>query len=458
MANILLKERSTDIPISVGKNWVYKFVKRHQQLQSRFTRKLHYQRAQCEDPTTIQAWFNLIQQKVDQYGIQEEDIFNFDETGFAMGIASTTRVITQAEKVALPKLVQPGNREWVTVFETISSAGRVLPSMIIFKGKTHRSNWFHDIDLPSEWVIATSANGWTTDELGFEWLQQIFDPYSRAQIKGSHRLLILDGHSSHLTPQFDRYCTEQNIVPLRMPPHASHLLQPLDVGCFSVLKSAYGKQAEERMRLGINHIDKPDFLRAYMIARNSTYTVDSIQSGFRATGIHPFNPSKVLSQLHLVVNTYTPPESRPSSQSSQWSPKTPYTLRELHHQARTIQQGLKRRITSPPSPTENALGQLIKGCQMAIHNAALLAHENEELRLANGMQRRKRARITTSISQGGVITIQQGQELVMHPENVETIVEAQPTIQPTTRAPRQCSGYGSFSHTARTCNTLYGGN
>lgn len=211
MANILLEDRATDSPIVVGKNWVYRFVKRHEQLQSRYTRRLHYQRAQCEDPVKIGEWFDLIKRTVERHGIQEEDIYNFDETGFAMGIASTTRVITQAQKVARPKLVQPGNREWVTVVETICSAGWVLPAMVIFKGKTHRTNWFQNTNLPPEWLIATSSNGWTTDEIGFEWLQRIFEPYSRPRTRGSHRLLILDGHSSHLTPQFDRYCTENNM-------------------------------------------------------------------------------------------------------------------------------------------------------------------------------------------------------------------------------------------------------
>ena len=455
MANILLKDRATDSPTVVGKNWVYRFVKRHQQLQSRYTRRLHYQRAQCEDPFKIGEWFDLIKRTVERHGIQEEDIYNFDETGFSIGIASTTRVITQAQKVARPKLVQPGNREWVTVVETICSAGRVLPVMVIFKGKTHRTNWFQNTNLPPEWLIATSLNGWTTDEIGFEWLQRIFEPFSRPLTRGSHRLLILDGHSSHLTPQFDRYCTEHNIVPLCMPPHSSHLLQPLDVGCFSVLKSAYGRQVEERMKVGINHIDKTDFLRAYIVAHNSTFTVANIQSGFRATGIQPFNPYRVLTQLHMVVNTSTPPESRPSSHSSAWSPKTPHTLRELNHQARTIERGLKRRTASPPSPTKEALGQLIKGCQMAIHNAALLAHENEALRVANGIQKQKRAKTPASVSQGGVLTVQQGLNLVQEHDQMEFMVEAPVAVQPKKKAAPRCSACSSLEHTARTCSILH---
>lgn len=44
---------------------------------------------------------------------------------------------------------------------------------------------------------------------------------------------------------------------------------------------------------------------------------------------------------------------------------------------------------SPPSPTNQALNQLLKGYQMAMHNAALLAKEVKELRAANEKKKRK---------------------------------------------------------------------
>lgn len=48
-----------------------------------------------------------------------------------------------------------------------------------------------------------------------------------------------------------------------MPPaHASHILQPLDIGCFSVSKKAYGGLIGEEMRNGVNSIDKDDTFRS----------------------------------------------------------------------------------------------------------------------------------------------------------------------------------------------------
>jgi hypothetical protein len=64
------------------------------------------------------------------------------------------------------------------------------------------------------WQIEVSNNGWTTDEIGLRRIQNLFIPSTNSRVRGRYRLLILDGHGSHLTPQFDRICAENDIIPL----------------------------------------------------------------------------------------------------------------------------------------------------------------------------------------------------------------------------------------------------
>ena len=154
-----------------------------------------------------------------------------------MGVISTAKVVTAAEK-ARTDSIQPGNREWVTVIESVQSTGHILPPLIIFKGVMHHQSWYES--LPSDWRIGVSENGWTTDEIGLIWLKEHFDPYTQGRTVGKYRLLILDGHGSHVTAEFDQYCQQNHIIVLCMPPYSSYLLQPLDVSCFSVLKKSYG--------------------------------------------------------------------------------------------------------------------------------------------------------------------------------------------------------------------------
>ena len=51
-----------------------------------------------------------------------------------------------------------------------------------------------------------------------------------------------------------------------MPLHSSHLLQPLDVRCFSVLKQSYSKEIEKLIRNHIHYITKPNFFLAFYVA------------------------------------------------------------------------------------------------------------------------------------------------------------------------------------------------
>ena len=104
----------------------------------------------------------------------------------------------------------------------------------------HLESWYRENPFPSDWVIAVSENGWTTNELGLEWIKH-FEKHSRSRTIGVKRLLILDGHESHHSDGFEQFCKENDIVTLYIPPHSSYLLQPLDVRYFRLLKIAYGK-------------------------------------------------------------------------------------------------------------------------------------------------------------------------------------------------------------------------
>jgi hypothetical protein len=75
-----------------------------------------------------------VRNTVGKYGIVESDIYNFDETGFMMGIISTGMVVTSSERRGRPRTAQPGGREWVTVIQGVNSQGWTIPPFIIVAG------------------------------------------------------------------------------------------------------------------------------------------------------------------------------------------------------------------------------------------------------------------------------------------------------------------------------------
>jgi hypothetical protein len=76
---------------------------------------------------------------ITKFGVYKDDIHNFDETGFQIGVIGTMKVVTGSERRTRPQLVQLGDREWVTVIQAICSTGYATPPFIIYKGRVHIS-------------------------------------------------------------------------------------------------------------------------------------------------------------------------------------------------------------------------------------------------------------------------------------------------------------------------------
>ena len=237
-------------------------------------------------------------------------------------------MVTASERRLKPLGVQPGDREWATLIAAINAKGWVVPPFFIFKAKHHDQAWYHN---PKDWRIGVSGNGWTTNELGLAWLQH-FIQHTEARTVGSHRLLILDGHESHKSLAFQDLCEGSKIITLCMPPHSSHILQPLDVGCFAPLKQAYKKEINVLADSHINHIDKKAFLAAFAQVFEKAFSKGNITSSFRATGLVPDNPEVVLSKLEVKPRTPTPPAPGPTP----WQPKTPSSAWEIEAQTTLI--------------------------------------------------------------------------------------------------------------------------
>ena len=95
MADQLLKSRGAQL---TGTRWAHRFVKRHPDLKTCINRAYDYQRALCEDPKIIKPWFSLVENMRAKYGIEDSDFYNFDETGFMMGMIRSKTVLTRSER------------------------------------------------------------------------------------------------------------------------------------------------------------------------------------------------------------------------------------------------------------------------------------------------------------------------------------------------------------------------
>jgi hypothetical protein len=254
-----------------------------------------------------------------------------------MGKITASIMVTSAEKRERAKKLQQGNREWVSVIQAICADGWAIPPVMVFAGKYHLSNWYQDSTIPREWAIATSPNEWTTNEISVEFIRY-FEKHTRGRKQGTYRLLVLNGHESHHSADFEAVCKEHNIITLCMPPHSSHLLQPLDIALFGPLKRAYGKQVENMMRTSLTRVFKENFIPAF---KNAFFQV------FGQKSQTPHNPTEARSQSTFLKN------------------------RIAKHQG------------SSPTSIYATIDHLEKGTKMIMHKLALQDAELKLLREAN---------------------------------------------------------------------------
>lgn len=214
MAMELLRSNQQDDDLRV--NWIQRFLHRHTKLNSVFSQALNKERAATHNEDLINGWFSLYSKVLEDYDLQPSDIYNMNEKGFAMRIAGKCRVICSREQRVI--MTQDGNRKWVSLIECVSSDRVVLRAWFIFKGKVHQKAWFNALKNVNDDVvgakksrIAVSDNEWINNDIGLGWLQKCFEPKTAKRQQGKFRLLIIDGHASHLTSEAIMFCENNHI-------------------------------------------------------------------------------------------------------------------------------------------------------------------------------------------------------------------------------------------------------
>src|SRR2546421_3659453 len=173
---------------------------------------------------------------------------------------------------------QPGHQEWITMVECVCIDGTTIPPLIIFKGENLMTNWIPR-DVANDWHFSCNSKGWTSNIHGEQWIEKCFDATTQEKANGQYCLLICDRHDSHISAQFVRYCIDHTIVLFLLPPHASHILQLLDMGVFGPLKMAMLTQLSRLLAMEIGRLQKIEWVNKYIPARARGITKSNIQGG-----------------------------------------------------------------------------------------------------------------------------------------------------------------------------------
>jgi DDE superfamily endonuclease len=314
----------------LGKHYISRFISRHSTLKSAKSRKLNVKRASALDSATIERFFSEFEWLRSEYNIESEDIYNMDETGFQIGQIASNFVIYDP---AMGRPVAPvsDNTQWVSIIECIGVDKSIKP-YLIFCGRSPEDHMFPVNEELTELIWAFSPKGWTDNELAVDWLKRVFMPQTSRQ--GRHSILIIDGHDSHCSGEFQYYYITHNIHLLYLPAHASHKLQPLDVGPFAPLSRAYSRAVQEYTPTGLAPLNRAIFQQFYIRARRESFTERNIRAGWKRAGIWPTNKQRLLDDPEIknfgrTTPEYQPPPVREGPNRLLATPKKRGEIREL---------------------------------------------------------------------------------------------------------------------------------
>src|SRR5438046_9971970 len=94
-------------------------------------------------------------------------------------------------------------------------------------------------------------------------------------------------------------CDELQILVLVLPPHSTHQLQPLDVGLFQPLSTAYSLEVNNFLTKGLGMVSmtKRKFWSLFLPAWKKAFTETNIRSASAKAGIWPVDHKQVVNAI-----------------------------------------------------------------------------------------------------------------------------------------------------------------
>lgn len=273
-------------------------------------------------------FFDVLRDVRLKYSFTAEQIYNVDETGFSTVATKTPKVISPIGTRRVIKISSAERGVTVTCVCAMSATGNYIPPFFIYPRVRMNPKFLEG--APPGSAAVPHISGWMTASNFVNYLKH-FASNTRPSIQHPI-LLLMDNHASHVTLEAIQFCRENGIVMLGFPPHTSHRMQPLDVGFYGPLKTAYSLASDDFLVsnpgicINITHIPKL-FGTAYLKVTNLQTAVNA----FRVTGIEPFDS-----------NIFRDEDFQPS-----------LTTNIQNVELNTIEESLPEDIDSPIPSTDN---------------------------------------------------------------------------------------------------------
>jgi hypothetical protein len=272
-------------------NWYYAFLDRHPRIFVKEPKEMCLYRAIAPNEQNYGRFHEKYQKLVNELNIDEEHVWNVDETGLIDNPVSTT-VLTERGSNH-PYIVPQERGTTTTVVTYINAAGMHCPPMVIMKGKNVQERWKEY--MPPYVHLRASPNGWIDAELFYQYGNIFYNWLKSRRLLDKQNLVVMDGHGSHsYNHPFLMVMKNAGIEVLSLPPHSSHFLQPLDQAPFHILKGKWKKnlRSYNRRHCG-QQMSKQQFFLPFTKTWRAAINTETIIAGWRKTGLWPVNKERI---------------------------------------------------------------------------------------------------------------------------------------------------------------------
>lgn len=281
--------RDQDHPLSF--RWLKNFLSRWPAMKVQKPRKLEAVRAKCTSKEVIDRYFKELKTILDKYNLNDQPgrIFNVDEKGITTDYKPPNVVAGTNFKV---QAVVTGKSKTVTVIGAGNAIGNQVPPFFVFPGQRMMPELLDGATPGVQGRV--SLSGWSNSEIFDEYMKEHLINYLPARDASNKVLVMYDGHKSHVSLGIIEWARRENIILFVLPPHTSHLLQPLDVGAFAPFEIAWGQACHTHLRNnGISVITRHEVCKIACRVYTKTLTPSNFQSAFKKCGIFPYNPDVI---------------------------------------------------------------------------------------------------------------------------------------------------------------------